>query len=416
MQTIVSMNNFRLVVVILLSALVTCGNFIWNPLKFNSVELLTQNMGHQASAEGSLYMNWQDRGGKNRLEVYKMTPEGELKCLNSIPESDTSRGYERPTIQVSTTGKTLYVAYFGCKNGPRLHSHTMAPSDCARVFFIESTDEGNSWTDPMAISPPEDYIPPDSSLSMVLERDTGRLFIFYAKRSEKEFSSVIVGYAREPGKQTFTALSKLPAINRLSAFSVGQTVDQKTKKRYLHLVYTDYRAIFYSKSENGGLAWSFYQSIYDGISPNPYNFLAIDSMVHPSSLYIEYRDRNKQQVFLAQSKTHGRTFEQPLLLGASTKPSRDALAICGSKEYNESLVVVAHTDTHEELGFVRVMTKDATRFVDIPYPFKKLPENPISNLMVDCAYKGNSQFHITLAMLVGGKKKGIYFAHGTLKA
>lgn len=407
------MNNNKLIIITLLCVIARCANFTWNPLKFTSLKLNIQSIGHQSADDGNLYMTWGDlEDGNNKLLTFKMTPEGVLENIAGTLEKRKDYGFENPVIQTSSSGKSIYVIYLGCKNGPMLH-RAQAPRPCARVFFIESTDEGKTWSVPIPVSGASDYIMPSSSLSMVLERKSGKIFIFFAKKSG-DFAGQIVVVYRDPNTKSFSQRFTLPSIPRLSAFSAGQTINADENKRYLHLIFTDHQAVFYTKSEDEGTSWSFYQTLSSDISPNLYNYLAINSKANSSAIHFLFRGKSSKNLMLGLSTNHGKNFMTPIVVGASTKPLRDAIAICGSEEFEESVIVVAHLDNHEENGFIRVMIRGQTHFVDLPYPFKKLQENPISNLMVDCGYRGSSQFYITFAILVGGNKRGIRFAQGIL--
>lgn len=411
------MNSQRFLIISLLCALVGCAGFKWNKVGDVGTDYKLESVGHQGASDGTMFVAWQDKHNKQNLNAfnyYSVAGNSAFSKVAHIFDPDPTMGYENLVLQTSSTGKNAFIAYFGCKNSFTDFAKRRDSRPCAHVYFTTSVNGGKAWSKPIKITDKDEYIAPSSTLSMFLERDTGKIFIFYALQSkDDEISSEIVGYAKDPTENEFKHIVTLPKVTRLTSFLTAVTIGEK--HRYLHLLFTDSKSLFYTRSEDRGKTWTNYTSLANDVAPNHYNYVANDPLAKETGLYIQYREKNGLRLVVLSSNDHGKTFEEPKTVDSNSKSPRDAIGMCGSEETGEYIVISGHADFDPDRGFIRVLRNGKGSFVDLPYPFKKIKGSPTANLLVDCAYKGGKEFYITFGILAGGGKNTVYFAHGILE-
>lgn len=415
MNTPARANSKGFVIALLLS--VAAGmKFEW--IRHNDIvsEMRTSHIAHQSSNDGYIHVAWQESySGERRFRYSQIDTKGSMDIKHRIYENNKTRGFESIALQVSDSGKHVLAAFFMCYNGPLLFELNRPPADCAQLYFIESVDGGNTWTKPLQISDGKDFIPAQSSIALLLEKDTERVYLFHAVKLREDglFGNRIRVYIREPEDKSFNLVTTLPKIERLVSFEAAFTVDERTATHYTHLFCYADATLHRYHSTDSGKTWNF-TAVASGATPFLHNFVAADVRAAQASFYALFRDKSAQKSYVHWTSDNGKTLENMIQTGVSPKPLRDTIVMCGSEKLEEKIVVATHIDYDLQNSYVRVLLPDANNFVDVPRPYNKVEGTPMVNLMVGCGYKGTRRFYITFAFLTRGMKDRIYFASGTL--
>jgi len=362
-------------------------------------------MTHQSTPDGMTYVAYEDKlSGLNRTIWKVISKEGNINIKSTVEGKNASEEFGGIATQVSDDGKHLLLAYLGPYNESSVIKH--------RVYFTESVDGGIKWSIPIQVSDSGIYIPPNYSISLVLERDTRSVYLFHAmKRDEKSFNSQIVVYLRERNERTFKKMNTSVDLWRLGPFSAFVTRNINDGTKYVHLITTFYDDMHHFRSSDKGKSWDRHKVVGD-IIPYNYNYVAYDLEARPASFYTIYRKDNK--AYIIWTHDNGKTFSHPMQVGDSPRPNHETIGFCGSNKTNESVVVVAHTDSDPGKIFVKIMTNHNNQFIDLVNPFIAIRESPIANLMVDCVSRGPSEYYITFYMLTTIGRERMYVAFGIL--
>jgi len=314
-------------------------------------------------------------------------------------------------IEISSNARHLLAAFFGCYNERLLHDLEGSVKDCASVYFIESVDGGDRWSTPVQVSESGIYISPGSSISLVLERDTGRVYLFHAmKASESASNSQIVVYVREPNERSFKNVSALMNLQNLGPFTALVTGYSSGETLYVHLIMAINGNIVHSRSSSRGRTWSAHTQIAQGITPYNSNYVAYDYGINSRYFELIYRRENDRRVYTTWTGDHGNTFQSPTLVGDSPRPNQETIGVCGS---GESVAIVSHTDPDPRNIFIKVQIRGGS-FTDLPNPFLNVRGAPIANLMVGCAYRAYGEYYVTFHMLTRADADRKYVAFGIL--
>eukprot|EP00826_Nyctotherus_ovalis_P002471 TRINITY_DN10495_c0_g1_i3.p1 TRINITY_DN10495_c0_g1~~TRINITY_DN10495_c0_g1_i3.p1 ORF type:complete len:405 (+),score=53.25 TRINITY_DN10495_c0_g1_i3:84-1298(+) len=391
------MKHFTILILYLLCVSISYAAFTWNKVINEDSQKRIQFIAHQSDTNGNMYMFWEKQNTTGTRQDYLNI----MKITHDAEDSE-AKGFERTSVQVSSSGRTMFVAYYGCLEGTS--AQNLADSVCGQVFSIDSTDSGKTWTQPKKVATRNVRFNFAVPISTIQDKESGDIFVFFATKTNDPYTSEIVVYHRRPGERSFELVATLPNMRRLVTIGAGYTIDSTNLKRYLHLFASNYDTVYYTRSVDDGKSWS------KGL----YNFMVIDTKAKSGSLYVQYRSRLTRKLLVSRSRNHGQTFESAMIVGESPRPSRDAIGICGSDADGESLVVSSYVDFRAEDSSINVLFKNKSIFTRIPYPFTKTTGTPMMNLMIDCAYRGSRQFFITAAIFTGLIKDQVYIAHGTL--
>jgi len=408
------MNNQGFLILALLCGLAACMSFRWVKTDFNYMGKTITRMTHQATSDGTMYVAYEDKlNDVNRTVWQAISKEGSITIKSTLDERNMSRGFVGMVTQISDDAKHLLAAFFGCYNEPLLHDLEGSVKDCANVFFIESVDGGNKWSTPVQVSESEFYIPPKSSISLILEKDTKRVYLFHEiKASPSAYNSQIVLYIREPNEKVFKHMNTFMNVRNLGPFTALVTRYSDGRIRYIHLIMTIDGNMVHSRSDDKGITWDIYRQIAQGISPYNSNYAAYSQQGYPEYFSILFRKENDKKVYVIRTENHGNTFESPELVGDSPRPNQETIGFCGRID---TVVIVSHIDLDPNNIFIKVKI-DSRNFVGLPNPFGGVRGVPIANLMIDCAWKQNHEYYITFYMLTKAETERMYVAFGILIA
>ena len=406
------MNNQRFLILVLLCGLAACMSFRWVYTDFNYTGKTITHMPYQRTSDGTIYAAYEDKVYGLNITIWEAIGKGgNINIKSIVDERNTSRGFAGMAIQISSNARHLLAAFFGCYNERLLHDLEGSVKDCASVYFIESVDGGARWSTPVQVSESRIYIPPRSSISLVLERDTGRVYLFHAiKASESASNSQIVVYVREPNERSFKNMNTLVNLQNLGPFTALVTGYGSGGTGYVHLIMAINGNIVHSRSSNRGMTWSAHKQIAQGVTPYNSNYVIYDLEYHRSYFELIYRKENDRRVYSIWTNDHGDSFQSPTLVGDSPRPNQETIGVCGS---SESVAIVSHTDPDPRNIFIKVQIGNSP-FTDLPNPFAGIRGAPIANLMVGCAYRGYGEYHITFHMLTRADTDRRYVAFGIL--
>jgi len=410
------MNKQGLLILGLLYGLAACMTFKWVKTDYYTTQEPLTHITHQSTTDGRMHVMYRYRDSYYKVIYLIINREGSVRTISTISQYYVELELGSVASQVSDSSERVMFAFFGCYNKPLFHLFGKSPRDCANVYFLESLNGGDKWSSVVQVSASEVYIPPESSISLVLERDTERVYLFHSiKTSEDaELYSRVVAYVREPNEKEFKLVYTFPSLRKLQSFSalVSKNTDDAT--RYVHLIMTTSDAVLYSRSNDKAKTWSSFHTIVQGTAPYYYNYVAYDPGAYTDSFYILYKLSDSKKVYVTLTHNHGKTFEKPILVGDSLRQNHDAIGFCGSDYFEESVVVISHIDYDIENSYVKVMIDDKVQLLDLPYPFANIQGIPMVNLMIDCSSRGLREYYITFYMLARGNAERIYFAFGIL--
>jgi len=408
------MNNQGFLILVLLCGLAACEKFRWVKMDLTYPSKTITHMTHQGTSDGTMYVAYEDKVNVRNTVIWKaISKDGSITIKAPLSEANVSRGFEGIATQISNDGKRLLVAFFGCYNERLLHDLEGSVKDCANVYFAESVDGGFRWSTPVQVSESGIYIPPKSSISLVLDRDTGRVYLFHAmKANEITAYSEIVVYVREPNEKAFKNIYAydLMYLQNLGPFSALVTGYGTGGTGYVHLIMAINGNIVHSRSSDQGRRWSAHRQIAQGVTPYNSNYVIYDLEHDRSYFELIYRKENDRKVYTTWTFDHGYSFGGPRLVGDSPRPNQETIGFCGPRD---SVVIVSHTDPDPKNIFIKAEINYAS-FVDLPNPFASVRGAPITNLMIGCTSSGFREYYITFYMLTRAEREGMYIAFGIL--
>eukprot|EP00826_Nyctotherus_ovalis_P058818 TRINITY_DN8122_c0_g1_i3.p1 TRINITY_DN8122_c0_g1~~TRINITY_DN8122_c0_g1_i3.p1 ORF type:complete len:160 (-),score=44.32 TRINITY_DN8122_c0_g1_i3:171-623(-) len=131
------------------------------------------------------------------------------------------------------------------------------------------------------------------------------------------------------------------------------------------------------------------------------------SDVYKRQLYAQYGNGNLQ---ILHSKTHGRTFEQPIEV-KTNGITLDIMAMCGENGKGVLFIVnllFAHSQGY--VGFLKPYERSLTR---LKYPLWRIPVVMEDNPELACGYIGDNQYSVVM-VVKSFTQNCITFAHGIL--
>jgi len=409
------MNNQGFLILALLCGLAACMSFRWVKTDFNYMGKTITHMTYQSTSDGTMYVAYEDKlNGLNRTVWEAISKEGSITIKSGVDEKDVTRGFVGMVTQISDDAKHLLAAFFGCYNERLLHDLESSVKDCASVYFIESVDGGVRWSTPVRVSESGVYIPPKSSISLILEKDTGTVYLFHEiKASPSVYNSQIVLYIREPTEKVFKHMNTFLNVRNLGPFTALTTKGRSDGRRYLHLIMAIDGGMVYYRSDDKGGTWSTYRQIVQGITPYYSNYVVYDLEYDAEYFEFIYRTENDRKVYTIWTDNHGNTFRSPTLVGDSPRPNQERIGLCRSPNARDSVVLVSQIDPDPKNIFVKARINSYT-FVDLPNPFGSVRGAPVVNLMIGCASKGGREYYITFYMSAKAETERMYVAFGIL--
>eukprot|EP00826_Nyctotherus_ovalis_P049572 TRINITY_DN6005_c0_g2_i2.p1 TRINITY_DN6005_c0_g2~~TRINITY_DN6005_c0_g2_i2.p1 ORF type:complete len:310 (+),score=52.34 TRINITY_DN6005_c0_g2_i2:76-1005(+) len=266
--------------------------FNWDSVTYKVKDKRTRNLVYQMTPDGSLHLFWKkDQSGFTGYVYQVLLANGTLVDKAVIPVDYYTTILVLSSLQMSDNGQHILLAFEGGAIDPKGEGS----DNYVKNFFFESFNGGKDWTEPALIhGRPNDYIARHFP-SMVFEKDTGRVYVLY-RRAENTYYGKFFNLSlavRQPGKTQFDSEIILPLVNDTFDFSLVQTADKTSSKRYLQaIVKTREGLLMFSRSEDNGKTWSNFEGIVK--YGNKYNKLRVvaDSRVIEERVYAQYADRN----------------------------------------------------------------------------------------------------------------------------
>ena len=305
----------------------------------------------------------------------------------------------------SKDGKNLIFTYHGTrsKNGVRCNYYD--PTGCNDIFYTESINGGESWTNPILLpklnmnDPVQRYFP-----SVIYEKDTGRVYIAYFTLDNASISISI----REPNKSTFEYPLAIPfsVHKNLQKLKIVVTRDKQSSKRYLHIFYSKESSLYYIRSNDGGKTWNPTIELLKNVKFNKRLEIIANIEAAESTIYIQYF--KSPDIRLIFSKDNGFTWESSFKSG-SDNFGLNSLGICGNKE--KAYVISMNANYKMGNKYIRCNVLYERFFRNLKYPFDRTPGAVQPN--IQCAYNDKNKY--TVAAILSDSGKGItYFAHSTI--
>ncbi len=289
----------------------------------------------RADFEGNFYYShlsnptgkaWQDVEFLDRIVIQKSTDGGKTWNDGSFTRPDNPKDQDKQWLAIDPNNNKLYMTWteFDLYDSPR-------PEDKTRIKFSSSSDQGTTWTEPIAISQKEgNCLDGDQTTEGAVPAVSkeGELFVawcfdekIYFDRSfdqGKTWMEEDYIVSDQPGGWDYS----IPGIMRCNGMTITE-VDQSDGPHAgaIYVNWSDQRNgtndtdIWISKSVDKGLTWSSPKRVNDDPPGKHQFFTWMD--VDPSTgyIYVVFYDRrndtenkNLTDVYLAYSKDGGETF------------------------------------------------------------------------------------------------------------
>jgi len=376
----------------LLCGVVMSATFTWDSVKRGSKKSSTGEFTSTTTADGTIHMFWERSTGEFQgIDHQVITPEGDFAKRPTIDFSDDFAYVDAISAQAFDNGKDLILVldagFYGLDNNIPTNDGKL------KVFYIESSDRGITWTDPELVAGTSMDGIIRHSPSIHIEQSTGRIYVLYNYKTSKENEYCFAVAVREPGKKTFEPEILLPKIPRADWSHIGQTVDKKNSKEYLHAVgRTKTGDVIYSRSSDRGKTWDNFRTLGSGRTKEAKLQVAINTRAVEAGIFIQYDDTYES--ILLWSNDHGDSFIRRVKVGYSDGKT-DLLNICG---YNgKGLLFSAHHDRPVEDSFIKVsiIPDNPGNLMNLPYPFLKEDKGYMRQLGIHCRYVAQGHYSLT---------------------
>eukprot|EP00826_Nyctotherus_ovalis_P012611 TRINITY_DN13346_c0_g2_i4.p1 TRINITY_DN13346_c0_g2~~TRINITY_DN13346_c0_g2_i4.p1 ORF type:complete len:321 (-),score=28.06 TRINITY_DN13346_c0_g2_i4:548-1486(-) len=232
----------QLLILCLLFVSVSCYTFKWNKFYTQEPYMRIQHIAHQGDNNGDMHMLWEKQAYFNNEYMYANL----MKATYNSYLYSIGQGFERASIQVSKSGKTQFMAYFGCIEEMPSQNVTLLP--CSQVFTRDSANSGNSWSEPRNILTGNVKIDFDVPITTIRDKEMRDIFVFFASKTNESHTSEVVVYHRHLRDPNFRLVAMLPKIKGLVSIDTGYTLDPIDLNRYLHLFLSDRDTLYYTRS------------------------------------------------------------------------------------------------------------------------------------------------------------------------
>jgi len=271
------------------------------------------------------------------------------------------------SAEISQDNKNIYIAEGIMKDG------------IEDILFIESSNSGNTWTNPVKIPrAPENEKFPRSAPSLNINPITNKLWIFYS-RQLSSVSRHLFCVSRPYEESAFSLEEAIQVENNLPYYvkSAITHVDQKSE---IHLfwndnAFTSKNTILYSKSIDDGKTWESPISVS--------NLTRISSVFsHDSLISYAYAMPSRAHLFKI-SKDNGLNWSKEILLSQITGKTLSSQCKCKERHYilTEELVEPTKFGVYDE---------NKQMFIPGPIAFRELKDvnSPVIVCYVDDKLKG----------------------------
>lgn len=384
---------------------IECASFNWDTVSNGQGMGLRSGSAYQTTTDGTIHLFWIkfNMGGRGML-YQTIRPDGTLVNKTYIDFAPKSICIYSVSAQVTDDGKYVLVVFDGTLKAPKTDG-------AKKTIFFESSNGGESWSEPALVQGTMDDKIARLDSKVLLEKDTGRVFIVYRKvdltQAEGKYSLELC--TREPGAKSFGQPIRLPDVAGPHPHHIGQTIEKSQK--YLHVIArSDGEGLMHARSNDGGRTWSKFTFIYK-MKLGPYlPTITMNSKVNAGGLYVLLQDGKKKNLVI-WSRDHGISFQAPIPVGDNNGYS-NLLSLCGTKD--KSLLFTAHQNYYVEESYIKFTILHSNSFTSIPYPFKNLKNGQVELIVLSCRYEKEGQYSVILA--AADMRMGtVWIARGTLK-
>ena len=289
---------------------------------------------HLSNPKGKAYS---DPEFLDRIVIQKSTDKGQTWNDGSFTLPRTPKDQDKQWLAIDPNDNTIYVTWteFDLYNSKDENDHS-------RILFSKSTDEGESWTSPLAISQYEGNCLDDDQTTegaVPCVGANGEIYVawsydnkIYFDRSfdkGKTWMDKDKVVADQPGGWTFN----IPGISRCNGMPVTQ-VDRSNcpNKGNIYVNWGDQRNgeedtdIWIATSSDNGNKWSKPIRVNNDL-PGKHQFLSwMDVDQSTGNIYIVYYDRRHHDdattdVYLAYSENGAKSFTNIKINSESFKPN-----------------------------------------------------------------------------------------------
>ncbi len=263
------------ILLLLLPALLLSVRLAWSPpLTLFTSDLIFLHTVYTDRSTGTHHLLHAQGDDKSILIYSRISPNGTLLSHLNFTFQFANRLY-RGTIAGADNGHDLFV---------RLSPRRVCPIfdlnlGCEEPYLMESHDDGQTWSEPARIVRPfMDDVCSRSGENIVLERSTGRVWVFYAKHCGVELdpssvNSSIAYVFKEPNGTTYSEETIIHTIDRRRVVNVFSLQTAETPPQF-RLFWADkdadshFSAIFTMSSPDGKV-WTPPRSIYRRLGDPP---------------------------------------------------------------------------------------------------------------------------------------------------
>eukprot|EP01022_Parablepharisma_sp_SALTPOND_P014153 TRINITY_DN1904_c0_g1_i3.p1 TRINITY_DN1904_c0_g1~~TRINITY_DN1904_c0_g1_i3.p1 ORF type:complete len:410 (-),score=12.66 TRINITY_DN1904_c0_g1_i3:21-1250(-) len=180
--------------------------------------------------------------------------------VRAIPNSHSPKHFvllesKRASGKTKGDGKRLFVAEFAPRVKAEDPCNMEQPSGCFDVFFRESVDSGQTWSDPIRIPRPDMN---DAAIrlfpTIVYIKETGRLYLFY-RYSLADESNKAIGYVTRPAGSTVFSQERLIFQGRQIMLGIGAGYTFHNGRTTLHLAWREALTALMYTSSSDGITW-----------------------------------------------------------------------------------------------------------------------------------------------------------------
>lgn len=283
---------------------------------------------------------WQDEEFLDRIVTQKSTDNGKTWTDGSYTRPNNPKDQDKQWLAIDPNDNTVYMTWtefdlYDSKN----------PDDHSRIMFAKSTDEGESWTEPLPISQKEgNCLDGDQTTEGAVPAvsSDGKLYVawsydekIYFDRSfdkGKTWLTDDIVVADQPGGWDFP----IYGIMRCNGMPITE-VDQSNgpHKGTIYVNWSDQRNgekdtdIWISKSTNNGDTWTAPKRVNDDLPGKDQFFTWMDVDPITGYIYIVFYDRRNHtvddlntDVYLAYSTDGAETFTNMKISESPFKPTK----------------------------------------------------------------------------------------------
>lgn len=339
------------------------------------------------SPNGAAHFFWAffDSPDVRRIRYQRISEDGTWSYAKTVSGSATiGSEYNSLAADISNDGQHLLLVFVS------------GPGRTRCIYFTESRNRGEEWTEPICIRCGGNYP------ALLLEKDTGKVYVMFNGDIRTKLM------VREPGAAEFSREIVVYDHYVNGGKYLVQVADKNTSKQVFHWftgTEDPRNKIDYLLSFNDARSWTHYRTIASNLVTSADLPVAVGTEGH---FYIQYRKKSEpHRIEVAWSKNYGKTWETPISMGKSNQ-THHTIAMCG-KGINERVISVDGKTLHSN-GYMRYLKPGETEFKDLNYPFSKFGE--VKDVHVSCAYDEDGKYTVAL-ILFGEVPYGAHIAYGT---